>query len=121
MRITIDKHFTTMDMIPRTKEQIKEFKEIYTDGDLLRMFRDATNTWDRGWADTIIRCNLEAFPGGTMETDETHYSVDILLEGFRRFTKIHFYISQSGVVDSREVWDGDKYMPMWTIESYGLI
>ena len=121
MRITIEKTFTTLDKVERTKQQMKEFKEMFTDGDLLRMFRDATNAWEYGYCDKIIRCDLEAFPGGTMETDENHYSVEILLEGFRRFTKVHFYISQSAVVDTREVPDGNGgLMKMYSIEQYKL-
>ena len=120
MKITIDKRLTTIDKAERTKAQAKEFKEIYTDGDLLRMFRDAVDGWQYGYSDEIIRCNLEAFPGGTMETDENHYSVEILLEGFRLFTKIHFYISQSGDIDTRYILDGDKWMKMWQVEEYKL-
>lgn len=119
MKITIEKRLTTLDKLERTKQQAKEFKAMYTDGDLLRMFRDAVDGWEYGYSDEIIRCSLEAFPGGTMETDENHYSVDMVLEGFKRFTKIHFYISQSGEVDVREVWNGnDGLMKMYSIEEY---
>ena len=121
MKITIDKNMTTVDKMQRTREQVKEFKEIYTDGDLLRMFRDAVDGWKYGYSDEIVYCNLSAFPGGTMETDETHYSVDMLLEGFRRFTKVHFYISQSGEVDTRRVFDGQGgMMQMYSIEQYKM-
>ena len=41
MKITIEKRLTTLDKLERTKQQAKEFKAMYTDGDLLRMFRDA--------------------------------------------------------------------------------
>jgi len=119
MKITIEKRLTTLDKLERTKQQAKEFKAMYTDGDLLRMFRDAIDGWEYGYSDEIIRCNLEAFPGGTMETDETHYSVDMVLEGYKRFTKLHFYITQSGEVDVREVWNGsDGLMKMYSIEEY---
>ena len=120
MKITIDKKFTTLEMVERTKEQAKEFKEMYTDGDLLRIFMDTFDN-DIEVNPEIVRCELSAFPGGTMETDENHYSVNILLEGWRRFWKLHFYISQSGEVDTREVWDGDKMVKMWDIEEYRLV
>ena len=122
MKITIEKRYTTLDKVERTKQQMKEFKEMFTDGDLLRMFRDAVDGWEYGYGDEIIRCNLEAFPGGTMETDETHYSVEILLEGFRRFTKIRFYISQSAVIDTRDVpLKNGETMKMYEILQYKLI
>ena len=101
MKITIDKHFTTLDKVDRTKEQMKEFKAMYTDGDLLRMFSETVDNWDLGFGQDIIYCNLEAFPGGSAETDETHYHVEMLTEKYNGYNKISFYISQSGEIDTR--------------------
>lgn len=115
MTIVMNKEYTTIAKAERTRRQMKEFREMYTDGDLLRMFRDATDTWQYGYSDEILYCKLSAFPGGTQETDETHYSVDMLLEGFQRYTKIHFYISQSCEIDLRLV-----PIPMWSIETYSI-
>lgn len=119
MKITIEKRLTTVDKLERTKQQMKEFKAIYTDGDLLRMFRDAVDGWEYGYSDEIVYCKLEAFPGGTMETDETHYSVDMLLEGYDTMTKLHFYISQSGEIDTRVVpnYTGGT-MKMWDVKEF---
>lgn len=108
MKITVDRKMTDSWMMERTKEQAKAFKEGYTDGDLLRMFREAIDDAALGYNYDIIRCNLSAFPGGTHETDETHYAVEMLLEGFDEYIRIRFYISQSGDVDTR------------TIRNYGL-
>ena len=47
MKITMDKKLTEDYMIQRTKDQMKEFKAIYTDGDLLRMFQDAIDDIDK--------------------------------------------------------------------------
>lgn len=118
MKITINKEFTTLGKVERTKEQMKEFKEIYTDGDLLRMFENAV---DGCYCDSrdIVYCKLSAFPGGTMETDETHYSVDMLIEGWDTVTKIHFYISQSGEIDTRVIrHPGEKPMQMWDVKVF---
>ena len=101
MKIAMDRDMTESYLVDRTKMQMKEFKEIYTDGDLLRMFREAINESSLGFNYEIIRCNLRAFPGGWQETDETHYCVEMLLEGWKEFIKLHFYISQSGEVDTR--------------------
>ena len=60
MKITIEKRLTTVDKLERTKQQMKEFKAIYTDGDLLRMFRDAVDGWEYGYSDEIVYCKLEA-------------------------------------------------------------
>ena len=118
MKITIDRQYTEERMMERTKEQIKEFKEIYTENDLLRMFSDATGEV-LPFVEEIVYCRMSAFPGGTMETDETHYSVDMMLDTYRAVYKIHFYISQSGEVDVRElpVSPGEK-MKMWQVYKY---
>lgn len=123
MKITMDKDMTESYMIDRTKAQMKEFKEMFTDGDLLRMFREAVNDTGLGYNYEIIRCNLRAFPGGTQETDETHYCVEMLLEGFREFIKLHFYIDQSCNIDTRRqnVYMGNgtyEWMDMYSIEHY---
>ena len=118
MKIAIDRKYTEASKMERTKEQIKEFKEIYTEDDLLRMFTEATGQIT-GFVEEIIYCRLSAFPGGTQETDETHYSVDMLVDTFKAMYKIHFYISQSGEVDVREIpaAPGEK-MKMWQFTKY---
>jgi len=121
MKIKINREYTTLDMVERTKAQMKEFKETYTDADLVRMFREAIGENNNNRLhDEILRCELSAFPGGTAEKDETHYSVDILLEGFRRFTKIHFYINQSAEIDTRVIRTYGEPQKMWDIEEYNL-
>ena len=123
MKITIDRDMTEAYLVDRTKAQMKEFKEIYTDGDLLRMFREAINCTELGYNFDIIRCNLRAFPGGWAESDETHYCVEMLLEGFKEFYKVYFYITQSGEVDTRKDMPvrysgGVEYMSMYGIKRY---
>lgn len=118
MKITMDKSFTGPNRVARTKAQMKEFKEMYTDGDLLRMFREAIGDSSLGFNYDIIRCNLRAFPGGYNETDETHYCVEMLLEGFREFVKLYFYISQSGAVNVKSVWVGNEWINMYDIRRF---
>lgn len=118
MKITMDKSFTESNRVERTKAQMKEFKEMYTDVDLLRMFREAIGDSSLGFNYAILRCNLRAFPGGYSETDETHYNVEMLLEGFREFIKLTFYISQSGVLDVRPRWVCKEWMNMYEIRRY---
>lgn len=116
MKISIDKGMTTLEKLARTREQAKEFKAANTDGDLLRMFHDALEHYEI--SGDILRCDASAFPGGTMETDENHYAVDMIVMGYNSFWKIRFYISQSCEIDTRTVWAYDHYMDMWTIEEY---
>ena len=118
MKITIDRNYTEACMMARTREQSKEFEEIYTENDLLRMFEQATGE-QTGFVEEIVYCRLSAFPGGSQETDETHYSVDMLIDTYKAIYKVHFYISQSGEVDTRELplAPGEK-MKMWQVTKY---
>lgn len=118
MKITINKEYTEKYMMERTKEQAKEFKEAFTDGDLLRMFREAVGMESELWNLDIIRCNLSAFPGGTMETDENHYCVEMLCEGNDVFYKLRFYISQSAEIDTRDIWMNDHLDKMYSMKKY---
>lgn len=119
MKITMDKDLTEKWMIDRTKEQMKEFKEAYTDNDLLRIFRDAINDDTLYHNYDIIRCNLRAFPGGWRETDETHYCVDMLLETYKEFVKLYFYIDQSLNVTTRK-WENisHEWVKMYDVKHY---
>lgn len=120
MKITIDRTYTEDHMIPRTKAQIAEFKEAYTPSDLLWEFARVMPQYESlTYGYDIIRCNLSAFPGGSAETDETHYSVDILLERHDEFVKVHFFISQSFDVNTRTVYyPGCDPMPMWDVKHF---
>ena len=118
MKITFDKTYTDKYMMERTKEQAKEFKEMFTDGDLLRMFREAVDMESDLYNLDIIRCNLSAFPGGTMDTNENHYHVEMLCEGFEQFYKLSFYISQSAEIDTRGIWMHDHWTKMYTVSKY---
>ena len=118
MKITIDRNYTEDCMMARTKEQSKEFKEIYTENDLPRMFEQATGE-QTGFVEEIVYCRLSAFPGGSQETDETHYSVDMLIDTYKAMYKIHFYISQSGEIDVRDIpFAPGELMKMWQVTKY---
>ena len=118
MKITIDKTYTEKHMMERTKEQAKEFKEMYTDNDLLRMFREAIDMENELYNLDIIRCNLSAFPGGSMETDENHYHVEMLCEEYDGFYKLSFYINQSGEIDTRDILMNSRWEKMYTVRKY---
>ena len=118
MKIVIDRKYTEDCKLARTKAQIKEFKEIYTENDLVRMFQGATGE-TLPFIEEIVYCRMEAFSGGTAETDETHYSVDMMLDTFSAVYKIHFYITQSGEIDTRRlpIYNGEM-MQMWQVKKY---
>ena len=131
MKITIDREHTEAFQMERTKEQVKEFKAIYTDGDLRRMFLaalDMSNPDNQVFAANenhiacgdIVYCNLEAFACGYSETSETHYMVSMLIESVICCIKLYFFISQNGVVSTEPVYGGGKAQYTYRMEKYLL-
>lgn len=128
IKVTIDRDYVRPWQMDRTKEQAAEMREMWTPGDLLRMFRealeDAGETEDAHRLDygEIIRAEASAFAGGTQEENTTHYSVTLLIEGFRRFTVAHFYITHTGNVDTRRLYMYGEGTPrkMWDVDVYTL-
>lgn len=118
MKITMDKDMTESYMVDRTKAQMKEFKMIYSDSDLLRMFADDVNRGDLMIGYKILQCDLRAFPGGSRETDETHYCVEMTLKGWREYVELYFYISQSGELSTEPRWIGNAWLNMYDITTY---
>lgn len=122
MKITLNKEYTEKYMEARTREQMKEFKQMFTDNDLFCMFDAAIgDAADLSYNPDIIRCDLSAYPGGTMQTDETHYFVDMLLKGFDEFITVHFCMSQSGEI-TLKAWDifSREYVNLWEVKHYKL-
>lgn len=83
MKTSIDKKFVTIEGAKRVREDLKEFKVRYTDGDLRRAFEDATDFDCYG---DIISCDVCGF--GTYETG---FSVKMFIDGLVDVKKISFY------------------------------
>lgn len=114
MKIRLNKEYTETWMIEAMKEAMKDFKAMYTDGDLKRAFEDATGI-DTGYSADIIRCNVEAFDAGYAFNHRPSFMVDMLMEEYDKFTKIHFYVDADLNVDTRTLEDGKK---MYSVKKY---
>ena len=90
MKIKIDKKYTADYQIDRVKEAIKSFKEVFTENDLLAMFRSEFD-WHDNWCCEIVNCEIRAFDAGTFYNNETTFAIEMLLEGFSEVDKIRFY------------------------------
>ena len=90
MKITVNKEFTTLSQLPKVKDDIKEFKARYTDGDLKSMFCDVVNDWTAYGAE-IISVSGEAFPGGYVYNDETQFHIEIICRKYGEFVVLRFY------------------------------
>lgn len=126
MKITIDKHYTALDQVKRTREHIAEFKQIATPESLIDALRlELDRDGQQGYVLTahdnkILSCELSAFPGGTMEEDTTHYAVEIVAAWhYDGFVRMRFYISQNWNVRLR-AWSGSElgWMDLYKITRY---
>lgn len=107
MKIRLNKEYTEAWMVETIKDAMKDFKAMYTDGDLKRAFEDATDI-DTGYSADIIRCNVDAFDAGYAFDNKPVFAVDMLMEKHDGFTKIHFYVDADLNVDTRTLNDGMK-------------
>ena len=88
MKIKLNRKYTEDYQIDRVKADMKEFKESFTEADLLNIFRDAAGFNKCG---DIIKMDVEAFDAGSYYGEETSFHVDILLDGYSEMTKISYY------------------------------
>lgn len=91
MKISIDKNFTTLAQLPRVKEKAKEFKAANTDGDIRREFEDQT---DYNVFGDILKCDVTVFPVSIIG-EEVNYQVDMIIDGYIDFKRIHFYMDEN--------------------------
>jgi hypothetical protein len=136
MKTTIDRNLTTLAKAAKVKNDLKELKSMYTDGDLLRAFLDALEADDehretmKDYAKTstinsadIICCDVEGFPAGSFYTENgeepTHFSVEIKIFGFISAFKIRFYTDLSLNVRLWSFCFGKEHK-MYELERYTL-
>lgn len=101
MKITVDKEFTNGYEMAQVKEDIKEFKARYTDGDVLNAMRSQTDFWG-GYGEDIIKAEAKAFPAGWDFQNKTLFAVEMLIDGYNEMYKIRFYIDMDLNVDTRK-------------------
>ena len=104
MKITVDKNYTTIAQLPKVKADMKQFKETFTDSDLLGEFYRQTGI-ESGWNHDILSVSVVAFPAGFFYGDDTHFSVEIITRGWREFREIKFYCDECLSVDTRDLTD----------------
>ena len=107
MKTKINREYTTIAQAEKVREDLKEFKARYTDGDLMHFYNDAVDD-PRGYCHRIIEATVEGFPGGTDYNNETVFSVDLIAIDYSTVLKIHFYCDIELTIDKRTLPDGTK-------------
>lgn len=109
MKMHIDKDLTTLAQEAKVRHDMREFRERYTDGDLLRAFYDATDI-NEAYSHDILSVSVKAFPAGSLFGDKTSFCVEMLTHGWRKFCEIRFYCDLDLEVDTRDLtnWRGES-------------
>lgn len=126
MKFTINKEFTRLSEVDSVKSAIRDFKEIWTERDLLHAFESASEEIEKmGLSvkyDKILSCSVNVFPAGFAEDCQMHFDVEMDLKGWERFATIHFYINERGEIDTRDFDTVNRFNPqgkMYRIIEYG--
>ena len=107
MKITVDKQFTNGYEMPRVKEDINDFKERFTIGDLIATIGAQCDAWFL--ASEVIKCEATAFPAGTDFFNKTLFCFEIIIDHFVNITRIKTYFDT----------DGNIFRPEWAkIQTY---
>ena len=109
MKITIDKTYTSGCFKDRVKEDIKTFREVYTESDLLRAYNDTFDEYIAGWKDNILKCELQAFPGGTDYNNETWFYCEMVIDCEVAIFKIRFFCDLHLKIDTRDGMHKTRY------------
>lgn len=111
MKITIDRDLTTLAMLPLVKRDIADFKGMYTDGDLLALYNDAT---DDSVSGDIVLCEAEAFPTSMFGDANTTFSVRLIAYNWSQIYEVRFFCDMSGKVNVRDSITGGKMYSVTT-------
>lgn len=110
MKITMDKTLTSVAQVNDLKGAMKEFKAMYTDGDLKRVLLDAIQELDDHgtaecqnsiWCADILRCDVSAFPTFSTIWVGATYHVEMVMEKHDRFIRANFYVDHELKVDTK--------------------
>ena len=100
MKMTIDKTFTENWQMDRVKADVKEFKAMYTDGDILRSFQEQTEDY-RTYAADIVYCKASAMDSGWAFGNVTTFCIEMMVEAPCKIYKLRFYIDMNLKIDNR--------------------
>ena len=110
MKITMDKTLTSVAQVNDLKNAMKEFKAMYTDGDLKRVLLDALQELDEAgtiesrnsiWCADILRCDVSSFPTFSTIWVGATYHVEMVMEKYDRFIRASFYVDHELKVDTK--------------------
>ena len=95
MKITLNKEYTEKHQEQMVKDAMREFKNTFTDGDLLREFIQQTDNWNV--SGQIIKCEVDAFAAGWAEPNYggADFEVKIWVDCCIKVYSICYYADQN--------------------------
>ena len=105
--MTINKEYTTLDKMDMVKDAAKQFKAIYTDGDLYRIAIDELDGVKYGSAE-VLKATVDVFPAGYAEAGDVGFNVELVIMAFQSFQKVSYYISAHYITDTLDIIGVDR-------------
>lgn len=116
MKCTINKEYTKLSQVQAVKNAIKDFKETFSENDLLRMYTENMGKdfyFHDGFYE-ILRVEADFFPMSDY-TDDISTGLYIIIMGTTDFFKIHYYMDY---VDGEWSFNNRDANTLTTFEMY---
>lgn len=120
MKMTINKEYTTIAKMDMVKDAAKQFKAIYTDGDLYRIALDEINGVKFGSVE-VLKATVDVFPAGYAEAGDVDFNVELILSAFQSFQKVSYYISAHYITDTLDIIGVDRPDLLGSVETFEKI
>ena len=94
MKIKVDRNYVESYQLERVKEDMSEFKAMYTDNDILRALRDELD-WHEGEVGDVVYMNVEAIDSGWAYGNVTHFVVSAMIDDRWSIYKVRFCVNMN--------------------------
>lgn len=116
MKMILCKDYVESYQIERVKADMKEFKARYTEGDLIRFFRDTVEYYD-GYNAEVIKAEIEAMDSGYALGNKTTFWCHMILNNCLNMYRFDFWMDMDGTIDTRTLAGNRK---MYKIQKFEL-
>ena len=89
MKMKLDKNYILASQLDDIKQAAKEFKEMFTDGDLKMVAIDQLGI-DGLWGQDIVYCNVEAYAASYDLPTTSAFTVEMMVDGYHTIYKIRY-------------------------------
>lgn len=119
MKMTINREYTTLDKVDMVKNAAKQFKSIYTDGDLYRIALDEIDGVIYGAE--ILKATVDVFPVGYAADGDVEFQIELIVSNWNCFQRLRYYISAHYITDTFEIIGVDRPDLLGSVETFGKI